>query len=215
MGRQITKEEEAPASAPEWMVTFSDCITLLLCFFVLLLTFASMDVRKLEQLGMAFRAAFPSKEDQKDAILRTLVENDLSISLEGTETRPPEENVQINPPMTENEPLDFRNLRVFKATSREFFLGQGAAISEMGRKVLDAFAIFLKAQPGRMVISEHGAGVPDDLGLDRAMAVVDYLAKEKGVDRGKFSVSSSPMSPQTGRTDRMLEITMLERSVYE
>ncbi|MHC4104970.1 MAG: flagellar motor protein MotB, partial [Planctomycetota bacterium] len=35
-------EDEAPG-APEWMVTFSDCMTLLLTFFVLLLSFSSFD----------------------------------------------------------------------------------------------------------------------------------------------------------------------------
>ena len=36
-------EEEQPAGAPEWMVTFSDIVTLLVTFFVLMLTFSSMD----------------------------------------------------------------------------------------------------------------------------------------------------------------------------
>ena len=36
-------EPEQQAGAPEWMVTFSDCMTLLLTFFVLLLSFSSFD----------------------------------------------------------------------------------------------------------------------------------------------------------------------------
>ena len=36
-------EEELPPSAPEWIVTFSDMVSLLVTFFVLLMTFATMD----------------------------------------------------------------------------------------------------------------------------------------------------------------------------
>ncbi|MBK7875340.1 MAG: hypothetical protein IPJ77_06260 [Planctomycetes bacterium] len=36
-------EEEAPPSAPEWIVTFSDMVSLLVTFFVLLMTFATTD----------------------------------------------------------------------------------------------------------------------------------------------------------------------------
>ena len=44
MGRankQVVPDEDP--GAPEWMVTFSDCMTLLLTFFVLLLSFSSFD----------------------------------------------------------------------------------------------------------------------------------------------------------------------------
>ncbi len=36
---ELQKEQ----GAPEWMVTFSDCMTLLLTFFVLMLSFSSFD----------------------------------------------------------------------------------------------------------------------------------------------------------------------------
>ena len=44
----MAKEKKPPPQdeeqgAPEWMVTFSDCMTLLLTFFVLLLSFSSFD----------------------------------------------------------------------------------------------------------------------------------------------------------------------------
>ncbi|MEM7518826.1 MAG: flagellar motor protein MotB, partial [Planctomycetota bacterium] len=36
-------EEEAPAGAPDWIVTFTDLVSLLVAFFVLLMTFSSLD----------------------------------------------------------------------------------------------------------------------------------------------------------------------------
>ena len=41
-----------------WMVTFADLSTLLLCFFVLLLSFSEMDVAKFKQLAGSMRQAF-------------------------------------------------------------------------------------------------------------------------------------------------------------
>ena len=45
-------EEEAPGNsgAPAWMATFADMMSLLLCFFVLLLSFANMDVVKFREM---------------------------------------------------------------------------------------------------------------------------------------------------------------------
>ncbi len=56
----MEEEEQAPkpAGAPKWMVTFADLSTLLLCFFVLLLSFSEMDVAKFKQLAGSMREAF-------------------------------------------------------------------------------------------------------------------------------------------------------------
>lgn len=51
--------------APKWMVTFADLSTLLLCFFVLLLSFSEMDVAKFKQLAGSMREAFGVQADIK------------------------------------------------------------------------------------------------------------------------------------------------------
>ena len=52
------KEPECPAGAPAWMTTFSDLVTLLLTFFVLLLSMASMDPVKFVQAKTSIKDAF-------------------------------------------------------------------------------------------------------------------------------------------------------------
>lgn len=49
--------------APQWMTTFADLSTLLLCFFVLLLSFSEMDVAKFKQLAGSMREAFGVQAD--------------------------------------------------------------------------------------------------------------------------------------------------------
>ena len=47
-----------PTGAPDWMVTYGDLMTLLLCFFVLLFSFSSMETKKFESLKESMRGAF-------------------------------------------------------------------------------------------------------------------------------------------------------------
>ncbi|SMP47320.1 flagellar motor protein MotB [Anoxynatronum buryatiense] len=49
--------EEAKKGAPEWMTTYGDMVTLLLCFFVLLFAFSEIDVRKLDAFIQSFQGA--------------------------------------------------------------------------------------------------------------------------------------------------------------
>ena len=54
--------EECPKCPPEglpgWMGTFADLMSLLMCFFVLLLSFAEMDVLKFKQIAGSMKFAF-------------------------------------------------------------------------------------------------------------------------------------------------------------
>jgi chemotaxis protein MotB len=52
------QEQDCPAGAPMWMTTFSDLVTLLLTFFVLLLSMASMDPVKFIQAKTSIKDAF-------------------------------------------------------------------------------------------------------------------------------------------------------------
>ncbi|GAL06776.1 flagellar motor protein MotB [Photobacterium aphoticum] len=47
-----------PPGLPAWMATFSDLMTLLMCFFVLLLSFSEMDVLKFKQIAGSMKYAF-------------------------------------------------------------------------------------------------------------------------------------------------------------
>lgn len=55
-------EEECPKCPPEglpaWMGTFADLMSLLMCFFVLLLSFSEMDVLKFKQIAGSMKFAF-------------------------------------------------------------------------------------------------------------------------------------------------------------
>ena len=58
----MEEEDEAkcdcPAGIPAWVMTFADLMSLLMCFFVLLLSFAEMDIQKFKQVKGSMNEAF-------------------------------------------------------------------------------------------------------------------------------------------------------------
>ena len=63
--QQTSNEEEEhecpecpPKGAPAWMATFADMATLLMAFFVLILSFAEFNVPKFKQISGSMKNAF-------------------------------------------------------------------------------------------------------------------------------------------------------------
>lgn len=239
--RKQSSSEEG-SGAPLWMVTFSDCMNLLLTFFVLLVTFSSFDTEVLTDLGFVFTRIFPGVSfkpagaDLDNSALSsstrlTALEAHAKGSEKPTLTRGLEENIK-----RETQTADFHTRKAFCADSKSIFWGKGTAISSDGEETLETLALFLKLVPSRVVISEHSLDNPksDPLGLDRAWAVIEYLTTKQGLDRKRFSVSaastlSDVSSKEVGlssfslsqenrvakiKNERTLEIILLKRSVY-
>ena len=60
-----SQEDEGGSGAPAWVMTFADLMSLLMCFFVLLLAFSEMDVLKFKQLSGSMKAAFGVQREIK------------------------------------------------------------------------------------------------------------------------------------------------------
>lgn len=54
----MVEEEEVKKGLPAWLATFADLMALLMCFFVLLLSFSEMDVQKYKQVAGSMADAF-------------------------------------------------------------------------------------------------------------------------------------------------------------
>jgi len=229
MGRPSRQAEsdEAPG-APEWMVTFSDCMTLLLTFFVLLLSFSSFDDKVFRNLRMIFMKALPavSKPDEgnRDAFLPTEKIETTPDLLEGSEKPTLIRILEDN--LKEETPADFRSRKVFSISSERIFWGKGTLLSLEGRRIMTKMASFLKEVPSRVVVSENGSQDTEQLGLPRAWAVVEYLTTEQNLDKKRFSISAASTLGQESlrsgepahasqKHERTVEIALLERSIYD
>ncbi len=229
-GTKRQSEADEPAGAPLWMVTFCDCMTLMLTFFVLLFSFSSFNVDVFQEMAMSFAKALyaetPPVEEDKGAFLPTEQIVAIEYLGEGSEKVTLAEGWEAGL-KEETESADFHSRKVFLISSKRIFWAKGATISSEGRNTLATMASFLKEVPNRIVISENGPGDEEEeqFGLLRAWAVMEYLTTKQGLDKGWFSISAASTLTREGlesgetdhlrqRTERRLEIVLLERSIY-
>ena len=59
------EQVKCPTCPPDWLATFADLMSLLMCFFVLLLAFSEMDALKFKQLAGSMSQAFGVQRDVK------------------------------------------------------------------------------------------------------------------------------------------------------
>ena len=55
---EVAVQKKEAAGVPAWVMTFADLMTLLMCFFVLMLSFSEMDVARFKQLAGSMKEAF-------------------------------------------------------------------------------------------------------------------------------------------------------------
>lgn len=65
MSDQAPQKKEEGGGAPAWVMTFADLMSLLMCFFVLLLSFAEMDLLKFKQIAGSMKMAFGVQREIK------------------------------------------------------------------------------------------------------------------------------------------------------
>lgn len=61
----MARKKPEKSGAPEWLVTFADLMSLLVCFFVLIISFSIQDKQKLQVVAGSMREAFGVKTDSR------------------------------------------------------------------------------------------------------------------------------------------------------
>jgi chemotaxis protein MotB len=222
--------EEAPG-APQWMLTFSDCVTLLLTFFVLLITFSAPGNSKIKGMGDSIAKFLPgfdwADKMYRDSMSKYFQFYPAETVETGSEKPTLEEGTKGNLKKT-IMPSDFDAAKVFSIPSGRIFCGRGTVISSNGREVMTAMASFLRKVPNRVVICEHSLKENkggEQIGLQRALTVMEYLSAKHGLNKKRFSISGTSTMEQEGfegslpdqpntKAERMLEIILLDRSIY-
>lgn len=101
------KQEECPpceVGAPAWMATFADMATLLMAFFVLILSFASVNVPKFEQVAGSVKLAFGIDRVVPKVTIpmaETIVDSTFTIS-EAAPTVIPQDTQSVKDPTQQN-----------------------------------------------------------------------------------------------------------------
>ena len=214
MAKKPPPPEEEGEGAPLWMISFADMASLLMAFFVMLTTFSSFGPKESIKLRQIINATLAPdlyggwfREQPLGRMGRQMVAS--GQNEKGSE-KPTLDNPSGPGALTESKPKDFRSQKVFIIESEKAFLGSGTAMSAEGREFIDSLALLLSKVSGRIAVSEVGPGNNPDTGINRAIAVVEYLC-EKGVPKNRCSIGTRATTSETNyKTVRILEITLLE-----
>lgn len=222
-------KEDPPAGAPAWMITFSDCMTLLLTFFVMLLSFSSFDEASLKRLqgALNFKSAptISLNRDPTDASVSKEVQPVIDRTDKGAEKKRPSEDQDVvkNPKEAETPPeMDaYHEEAVLSLPLARLFLGDSNVLTSWGRDGLNRIASHLKLMPCYVIIGEsspHRAPSRPvgraDAGLLRSWAVLQFFTQRQGLSPARFWISGeSPRPPQSKREKSTMQIVLLARDI--
>ena len=207
--RHRRQAQSGAAGAPAWMVTYSDLVTQLLAFFVILFSISSIDVQRFQLLLSAFRGSVGVLEGGVSLERRPLVGNPpISVvpTLQYTQAREQMQAVfQELGRLLEEGGMDGsvqlvpeeRGLVVRFADRVLFDLGR-AELRPEARRVLDTVAGVLEPLPNPVRVEGHTDDLPIrnerfpsnwELSTARATTVVRYLIERHGFAPSRLSAA--------------------------
>lgn len=234
MGKK--KQEDPPKGAPKWMTTFSDMTTLLLTFFVLLLSLANFDKSKVEQvfgiLGGAtgiLSQVGTSQMSEQNIIARKSMNDSVEKSQEKTEKMVKEFiNAQNLEKMLSVVKTD-KGVSVRVLDSFLFDSGS-AVILPKAYPVLEKILDMVQYSSYYLNIEGHTDDVPSgrgtfsnwDLSAARAVSVVKYFigqgfdpARVSATGYGEFHPILPNITPENRAKNRRVEINIISPEFVE
>jgi chemotaxis protein MotB len=234
------KKEEEHDNLERWLITYSDLITLLLAFFIMMYTFSKQDAQKYEEVSEYLRAIFSGGT----AVLKAGAAADSKVVLpmpkESTDiqeiAKQLEKEIQGMAEATDPEHKisvlsDERGI-VIRIMDRAFFDNGRAELKDSAKNALMKIAPIIKASDNQIRIEGHTDNVPIstnefksnwELSVRRATEVVRHLIEKYEFPPERISASGyaeyRPVAPNDTEQDRALnrriEIILLRQSNTE
>lgn len=206
----VQNNEEVEEGAPAWVVTFGDLMSLLLCFFVLMLSFSEMDRAKYKEAAGSLMKAFgvqrttPSFETPKGMkIIAKDFDQELIPTKERLEFIASQEKEAVGEELKKEIEISFKDIKdSVQITTGEdqitislmgeatFALGK-ANIKKQFKPLIKKIGIFLNKIDGNIVIAGHTDNIPViggqyksnlKLSIARAATVAEFLIFESSVE---------------------------------
>lgn len=187
-------------SAPFWMLTYGDVMTLLLTFFVLLLSFSSIQEAKFKQAMGALQAALgvlkseesvldhpPSERQTTQLTVVDEIEDQMAEVIEIIQDAGLGDDIDVVP--TEQG-------YALRISSPVLFDLASAEIKPVGRETLGRLADYLKESPYALRVEGHTDNLPIhterypsnwELSTARAVNVLRYFTEKEGVPSHRIS----------------------------
>ncbi len=233
--RQKAPEPEASGPDPNaWMATFSDLLTLMLTFFVLLLTMSSMDNKALKdtfgffdaKIGLLKKVASEDQQNSSALPVNSFLSQQVFTRLENSLREKGGQTARmamlVEHLIDENNLEDIIQVRTVPGgiaitiAVEAMFVGESLKLSEDGMAVMDGIADLLNSH-GNLHLKVNGIQqkpLPDfdpwQLAIDRALAIIDYLLNRANVDSHQMAVSGyGPGWEFAGLPDKDAKIDMI------
>ncbi|HGY91736.1 MAG TPA: hypothetical protein ENK43_11250 [Planctomycetes bacterium] len=199
MGKQ-SAPDPAPQGAPLWIVTFTDMSSLLLTFFILLLTFSSMETEKLQQATGNFAGAFGaitepgqrSRPDTDTNEARPFRKTDLNGVTDTSQrhdqvdelVKKIQDRKIFNVQITREDTVEGTRIHLVPPGNEEVFFLASDRLKPTSQRVLREIGKMFRTLPVRLVVETHidtemgraRRGVsPKDLTLSQALAAARVL----------------------------------------
>lgn len=238
--KKRSREDSGGGDIPEWIVTYGDMMTLLLCFFVLLAAFSELKKDSdYQQVVDAIKEAFgyqggtgmlPITDPPTQSMLKILDE----ISLKSrTKMKRSQSNVQ-GMQGDYSRVRRVRNGLMFTLGGNAVFDRESSTLKPEAQAQLRSVGTLLRGRNNKIDIRGHAEsktlspGSPyhdlDELAFARAWNVKQFLVNEMGIDGSRIYLESrgdsEPMRPRaTAPTDqqinRRVEVILTENVVSD
>ncbi len=225
------KKCECPKGAPLWMVTFGDLMSLLLCFFVLLLSFSTMDPAMFKEVSGSLRNAFGVQKSEITYEIPKgidIVSRDfnpvfsIDIILEKIKSA-----VKLELIKGEIEIEALKDRVILRFNDDMTFTPGSAELLPDALPKLDKIRKIIEEVPGEVLVAGHTDAIPIHtdkypsnwhLSAARAASVVNYFLKEHSIAMGRLAAvgygASRPRAPNTtldGRKkNRRVEVIFMQ-----
>ncbi|NLM46502.1 MAG: OmpA family protein [Firmicutes bacterium] len=199
MRKLLNKKPPASGGAPEWMTTYGDMVTLLLCFFVLLYSYSVIDIQKFQQIFASIQMTFLGQEG--------ILDQTPDPNPDVTPVEPdPEENINLTYEAvkeylrrqgleaTISARLEDRGV-ILEIRDNILFDSGKADIKPEAEEVLRKVAGIIRSVPNQIIVEGHTDNVPIntpqypsnwELSVDRAVRVVRYLISRYHIAPERF-----------------------------
>jgi chemotaxis protein MotB len=228
--RKPPEDPPGDEGLPPWMATFADMVTLLLCFFVLLLSFAQQSEEKFRDALGSLKGAFGVKEVR--AVSEEMAQfNTSSEAIEKMASSiSHDERLLLSVVMRVKSMLEEMDVKlkegagvsadrdgvVFRASSAALFEPDTAQLRPEAGKMLDAVIKVLKDYKLNLVVRGHTDDRPIhtakfpsnwELSAARAAVALDYIVNKGGIEINRAKAvgyaDTRPEVPNDTEADRL------------
>ena len=206
MARRRKKKETSSSSAGGggWITTFSDLMSLLLTFFILLYSMSSVSLEKFQEASNSIQSAFNGGDSVLEAsTVKDAAEETIEKTIE--ETIDPELIEMYNEvvafleanEMTAQASVEYDQDGIYVNIQESILFGSGSAIiADSGKNTLNNLGELVQQFENAVVIEGYTDNIPVnndkfssnwELSTSRALSVLRYLSEERNVTPTRLS----------------------------